>query len=241
MPRSLILCLWFGGALFGCGGGTGQSVDAPTEAPTPSALGAALPEATASTPSTDSNSGANGGGTAGERCLRAPIVVVERWRPKPMKPVEQAWIAELEGLLPAARAGRTVRMRIDPNIDQPIDVPGAEAIYAIARIAFEHQDWSTASRLFREVAVEHPSDDTAPFAAQLHLESLNVIAMHAEPARPECDDALAFDIALFLRTLCAPPRAGNEEACASFLKAKAQIDARKSGAAPAGTQPQRLR
>ena len=56
--------------------------------------------------------------------------------------------------------------------------------YARARTYFEAQHWEEAAVAFRDVALNHSDHESAPYAAQLWLEALNVLFSYADPKRP---------------------------------------------------------
>lgn len=77
-----------------------------------------------------------------------------------------------------------------------------EVKYARARIYFEAQHWEEAALGFRDIALNYPTHDAGIFAAQLYLESVNVLGAKAEPARPTCFDDMAADVPQFLKNFC---------------------------------------
>ena len=69
-----------------------------------------------------------------------------------------------------------------------------EVKYARARTYFEAQHWEEAALGFRDVAVTYPDKDVGIYAAQLYLESLNVLGTTREPPQPACFDEMAQDV-----------------------------------------------
>lgn len=99
-----------------------------------------------------------------------------------------------------------------------------EVKYALARTYFEGQHWEEAAIGFREVAMTYPDNDAAIYAAQLYLESVNVLGGHGQPPRTSCFDDMASDVPQFLTLYCGTPdkQKKNEEQCTSL--AKIQVD-----------------
>ncbi|HEX7666311.1 MAG TPA: hypothetical protein VF407_17415 [Polyangiaceae bacterium] len=99
-----------------------------------------------------------------------------------------------------------------------------EVKYALARTYFEAQHWEEAAIGFREVAMTYPDNDAAVYAAQLYLESVNVMGAHGQPPRTACFDDMATDVPKFLDLYCGTPdkQKKNEEQCTNL--AKTQVD-----------------
>lgn len=99
-----------------------------------------------------------------------------------------------------------------------------EVKYALARTYFEAQHWEEAAIGFREIAMTYPDNDAAIYAAQLYLESVNVLGAHGNPPRTSCFDDMATDVPKFLDLYCGTPdkQKKNEEQCTSL--AKIQVD-----------------
>jgi len=91
-----------------------------------------------------------------------------------------------------------------------------EARYMMARMYFEANHWDEAALLFHDIATL-PSDDTAPYAAQLALESLNLLATHQ--SRHACFDLIGEWTTTYHDTFCdTPGRKKNEELCDTLTK-----------------------
>ena len=109
-------------------------------------------------------------------------------------------------------------------LDQYIEVK-----YARARTYFEAQHWEEAAVGFREVAVTYPDKDVGIYAAQLYLESLNVLGTHSDPPRPACFDSMAQDVPLFLKLYCEGANfQKNQEQCTSLTKIQCDIQRLKA-------------
>ncbi|MDQ2644062.1 MAG: hypothetical protein M3020_09620 [Myxococcota bacterium] len=101
-----------------------------------------------------------------------------------------------------------------PKGDKEAEEQFVEVKYARARTYFEAQHWAEAALAFRDVAINHADKDAAIFAAQLYLESVNVLGARAEPPRPACFDDMARDVPKFLELFCKGQKAeDNKEQC----------------------------
>jgi tetratricopeptide (TPR) repeat protein len=109
-------------------------------------------------------------------------------------------------------------------LDQYVEVK-----YARARTYFEAQHWEEAALGFRDVAVSYPDKDVGIYAAQLYLESLNVIGSHTEPPKPGCFDKMAEDVPLFIKLFCEGANfTKNQEQCTSLTKIQCDIHRMKA-------------
>jgi TolA-binding protein len=83
-----------------------------------------------------------------------------------------------------------------------------EIKFARARTWFEAQRWEEAALGFRDIAFTHAASEAGVDAAQLYLESLNILAIQSEPARPTCIDRMAADTPRIVALYCAAGRTG---------------------------------
>jgi tetratricopeptide (TPR) repeat protein len=99
-----------------------------------------------------------------------------------------------------------------------------EVKYARARTYFEAQHWEEAALAFRDVAINHADKDAGIFAAQLYLESINVLGSRAEPPRPACFDDMGKDVPTFLELYCKGQRfEDNKEQCETLTRIQFDI------------------
>ncbi len=90
-----------------------------------------------------------------------------------------------------------------------------EVKYARARTYFEAQHWEEAAVAFRDIAMNHPTHDSGTYAAQLYLESANVLNRHF--GKPSCEEDMSSDVPRFLELYCGPDKAQkNADHCATF-------------------------
>ncbi len=113
------------------------------------------------------------------------------------------------------------------------DVAGAEKLvevkYARARTYFEAQHWDQAASAFREIALEHADKEVGIYAAQLYLESVNVLGAHSSPPRPACFDQMGGDVPRLLELYCSgDKRAKNAEQCVTLTKIQCDIQRLKA-------------
>ncbi len=98
-----------------------------------------------------------------------------------------------------------------------------EVRYARARTYFEAQHWEEAAVAFRDIAMNHADRDVGIYAAQLYLESVNVIGSNYQPPRPSCFDDMAQDVPKFIELYCTADKLQkNQEQCT--LLNKIQVD-----------------
>lgn len=118
-----------------------------------------------------------------------------------------------------------------------LPIPAAECRYGIARIYFEWQHWTEAARWFRRVAFEHAEETLGIFAAQLYLQSLNVLAHHGAPERPQCYQLMAEDAERIACTYCG--RGENQEQCSELRRIRFDVGyfLAKGVAPPDGNAP----
>lgn len=89
-----------------------------------------------------------------------------------------------------------------------------EVKYARARTYFEAQHWEEAALGFRDIALNHADHDSSIFAAQLYLESVNVLGSKSEPPKPQCYSDMADDVPAFLELFCGDDKyEDNKEQC----------------------------
>jgi TolA-binding protein len=89
-----------------------------------------------------------------------------------------------------------------------------EVKYARARTYFEAQHWQEAALGFRDVALNYSDHDSAIYAAQLYLESVNVLGAKSQTPKPECYTQMGDDVPAFLELFCADKKyEENKEQC----------------------------
>lgn len=156
----------------GCASGPGPTTPAEGTAPAPTAAVAATvapePSASATGASVTPPQAASGG--AG--CFAKPVTITLS---------KGAKATPLDPSLPAKLAA----------CDRETDIQACR--YKIARAYFDAAKYEEAGPLLREIALNAGSDPGI-HAAQLYLESLNILGAQAEPARPACYDEMASDI-----------------------------------------------
>ena len=126
-----------------------------------------------------------------------------------------------------------------------------EVKFARARTYFEAQHWEEAAQAFLDVAMTHSDRDAGVYAAQLYLESVNVLGAHGNPPRPSCYDDMARDVPKFIELYCTADKLKkNEEQCGILnriqvdilrLKAEATVKAADARAASGAGGTEALR
>ena len=104
-----------------------------------------------------------------------------------------------------------------------------EVKYARARTYFEAQHWEEAALAFRDVALNHADHEAGIFAAQLYLESINVLGDKVDPPRPDCFDKMGNDVPKLIELYCTGARAAaNEDQCQVLTRIQCDIDRLKA-------------
>ncbi len=99
-----------------------------------------------------------------------------------------------------------------------------EVQYARCRLYFEAQHWEEAAACFKQVAFDHPDNDSAVYASQLYLESINVLTFHGSPNRSTCLDDMIADVPKFIDMFCVGDKMQkNEETCTLLTKVQCDI------------------
>jgi tetratricopeptide (TPR) repeat protein len=99
-----------------------------------------------------------------------------------------------------------------------------EVKYARCRLYFEAQHWEEAAACFKDIAYTHTDNDSAVYAAQLYLESINVLTFHGLPNRNSCIDDMIADVPKFIDMFCAGDKMQkNEETCTILTKVQCDI------------------
>ncbi len=118
-----------------------------------------------------------------------------------------------------------------------------EVKFARARTYFEAQHWEESAAAFLDVATNNSDRDVGIYAAQLYLESVNVLASHdtAVTSQPPnkrlgCYDDMAADVPKFIELYCSADKIKkNEEQCGilnriqvDILRLKAEATVKKA-------------
>ncbi|HVU00404.1 MAG TPA: tetratricopeptide repeat protein [Polyangiaceae bacterium] len=129
----------------------------------------------------------------------------DKFKPKPFTDMQKGMIQAFN---------RYVCYIKPPENDKEAQTQYVEVKYARARTYFEAQHWEEAAVAFRDVAIKNSDSDAAGYAANLYLESLNVLGAHSDPPRPTCFDDMANDVPVFLELYCQGSKAAdNKEQC----------------------------
>jgi tetratricopeptide (TPR) repeat protein len=100
-----------------------------------------------------------------------------------------------------------------------------EVKYARGRTYFESQYWEEAALAFRDVAMNHSDKEVGIYAAQLYLESVNVLGTHSDPPRPGCYDDMAADVPKFIDLYCKGDKLkANDEQCGILIRIQRDIE-----------------
>ena len=104
-----------------------------------------------------------------------------------------------------------------------------EVKYARARTYFEAQHWEEAAWAFRDIAINYPQMDAAIYAAQLYLESLNILGSKVDPPKEGCYDPMGEDVPIFIKNFCeGSKKEENEEQCSILFRIQRDIERLKA-------------
>ncbi len=98
-------------------------------------------------------------------------------------------------------------------------VPDSEDLlqikYRRARVYYETNHFEEASVLFKEIAFNGKDTDLGVYAANLYMDSLNMIGSYSDPKRPKCYDEMNDNIEPLFGLYCATPEKheSNAELC----------------------------
>lgn len=96
-----------------------------------------------------------------------------------------------------------------------------EVKYARARTYFEAQHWEEAAVGFRDIAMNNADRDVGIYAAQLYLESINVLGSHF--SKTNCFDDMKQDVPKFIELYCQGEKASKNADQCTILN-KIQVD-----------------
>src|SRR6188768_161030 len=157
---------------------------------------------------------------AGEEDREAKKGEWEKFKPKPFTTMQTGMVTAFN---------RYVCYITPPKGDKEAEEQYVEVKYARARTYFEAQHWEEAALAFREVAINHSDKDAGIFAAQLYLESINVLGSRAEPPRPTCFDDMGKDVPVFLELYCKGQKyEDNKEQCETLTRIQFDIQRLKA-------------
>jgi tetratricopeptide (TPR) repeat protein len=104
-----------------------------------------------------------------------------------------------------------------------------EVKYARARTYFESHYWEEAAEGFKDIALNHADLDSGIYAAQLYLESLNILGGSSEQPRPACFDEMGEAVPKFLQLYCEGGKAAkNPDQCTMLTKIQCDIQRLKA-------------
>lgn len=144
----------------------------------------------------------------------------EKFKPKPLSDMQKGMVTAFN---------RYICYIKPPKGDKEAEEQYVEVKYARARTYFEAQHWEEAALAFRDVAINHADKDAGIFAAQLFLESVNVLGSRAEPPRPTCFDDMGRDVPTFLELYCKGSKfEDNKEQCELLTRIQFDIQRLKA-------------
>lgn len=103
--------------------------------------------------------------------------------------------------------------------------------YRRARIYYEANRYEEAAVIFKDIAYNHRDSELSEYAANLYLDSLNVLAsMRQDDLRPQCYDDMATSVPELHALYCATPQARNEHdgVCGPLEQLRCDIQRKKA-------------
>lgn len=146
----------------------------------------------------------------------------EKYKPKDFSPLEK-------GMLNAYQ-------RYVCFVPDSEDLPTIK--YRRARIYYETNHFEEASVLFKDIAFNHPKTELSVFAANLYLDSLNVIGTYSDPPRASCYDEMNENLEPLYGLYCktADAKSSNAELCDVLEQLRCDLMRKKAEALQGGKQ-----
>jgi tetratricopeptide (TPR) repeat protein len=113
-------------------------------------------------------------------------------------------------------------------------VPDSEDLpqikYRRARIYYETNHFEEAAVIFKDIAFNHKNTELGVYAANLYLDSLNVLGTYSEPRRPSCYDDMNENIEPLFGLYCSTPetRETNAELCTTLEQLRCDLLRKKA-------------
>jgi tetratricopeptide (TPR) repeat protein len=112
---------------------------------------------------------------------------------------------------------------VKPGDDQKAKDQYVEVKYARARTYFEEHYWEESAEGFKDIALNHSDHDSGIYAAQLYLESLNVLGTTAN--RSSCYDEMGESVPKLITLYCDGGKAAkNADQCIVLQKIQSDIE-----------------
>ena len=112
---------------------------------------------------------------------------------------------------------------VKPGDEQKAKDQYVEVKYARARTYFEEHYWEESATGFKDIALNHSDHDSGIYAAQLYLESLNVLGATAN--RSSCYDEMGESVPQIIKLYCEGGKAAkNADQCNTLQKIQSDIE-----------------
>lgn len=139
----------------------------------------------------------------------------DKLKPKPFSDGQKGMITAFNRYVCYIQPAKSDKKAVDQYV---------EVKYARARTYYEAQHWEEAALGFRDIALNYPEHDAAIYAAQLYLESINVLGSHTDPPRPSCFDDMGKDVPRFIELYCKGSKADdNKDQCETLTRIQFDI------------------
>ncbi len=144
----------------------------------------------------------------------------DKLKPKPFTKAQKGMITAFNRYICYIQPSKGDKKALDQYV---------EVKYARARTYYEAQHWEEAALGFRDIALNYPDHDAAIYAAQLYLESINVLGSHADPPRPSCFDDMGKDVPRFIELFCKGSKFDdNKDQCETLTRIQFDIQRLKA-------------
>lgn len=139
-----------------------------------------------------------------------------QFRPKEFSPLEQGMLRAYQRYVCFVQGGDDI----------------AQIKYRRARIYYESNHYEEAATIFKDIAFNHKDSELAVFAANLFLDSLNVLGSHSQPTRPACYDDMNDAIEPLYKMYCGTDgdREDNDELCSVLEQLRCDLLRKKAEA-----------
>jgi TolA-binding protein len=146
-----------------------------------------------------------------------------RFKPKELTPGQKGMITAFD---------RYICYIKPPENDAEALEQYVEVKFARARTYYESQRFEEAAEGFTDIAKNHPKLEAALFAAQLALDSLNVLGSLQENPNPECLLNMEKDVPKYIESFCSDEKQkkDNDEQCSVLFRIQRDIQAERAAA-----------
>ena len=152
----------------------------------------------------------------------------EKWKPKDFTDGQKGMLTAFNRYVCVVMPDKSNKEASDQLVEMK---------FARARTYFEARHWEESALGFRDVAMNHADHEVGVFAAQLYLESLNILGTQSDPAKPSCYQEMGTDTKELTKLYCDGAKASaNAESCETFRGVDRDLGRKKAEALTAEAQ-----